>query len=494
MVDDITQGKSEMPNKPAKAKLEKVDIAIYAVAILILALAAYYFIKLPSVPPVGPIGSSGTPANPADFYALLDRFGNRTNYTIVITERTIFNQTVKVIESSNSSYVGISTPIDTREYFGIGNATYTCIGTSAKLVCTGRQTQLGNVLKSYLLSQRANDSQGYRAIIEKGAANITLINATSCTGYVVDADFSKLALNDLPLFGISRTTNPAIYNYVETYCLTSGAVPDISSVKRVYLNPTLIGFDYTLRQIVSVAKAEPVEFTYAVDDSLYNETLLEMTDIAKAYLSCQAVINPDSCFRDAAAQLNEIGLCKFVKNATESEKCTLIMAEKLSDASACRQLGQTRDDCYYFIAHQLQKNDLCTNIGNESLKRACLDSVKTGIPYSECVIDSDCKLARSQQMCLPLNFADASWSGTFACASQTSCICRENLCSFNRTEGYLACVGNIEDLITTNITTIINASKVSGTTPINSTKISNSSAAGSNSSNFPQSNTTNTTN
>ena len=447
MAGDIAQDAQDASKaQGSKAKLEKVDIAIYAVAILILALAAYYFMKLPSVPPVGPTSPSGAPANPADFYALLDRFGNRTNYTLVLTERAIFNQTVKVTESSNSSYVGISTPIDSREYFGIGNATYTCIGTSAKLVCTDRPTQLGKVLKSYLLSQRANDSRGYRAIIEKGAANIT--NATSCTGYAVDVDFSKLALEDLPGFGISQKTNPAIYNYVETYCMSSGAVPDISSVKRVYSNPTLIGFDYTLRQIVSVARAEPVDFTYAVDDSLYNETLVKMTDVAKAYLSCQAVTNPDSCFRDAATQLNEIGLCQFVKNATESEKCTLIMAEKLSDASACRQLGETRDDCYYFIAHQLQKKDLCTNIGNESLKRACLDSVKTGIPYSECVIDSDCKLARSQQLCLPLNFADTSRNGTFACAAQTSCICRENLCSFNRTAAYLACVSDIEDTST----------------------------------------------
>ena len=464
-------------------------IAGIAVVAVILVAAAYFggfFGKEQPAVPIKP-GQAGPSAAEKEASALLlasfDRGATLATYDIQYTDsQNNHSSSYEIATDSTGSYVGISNEAGKYESFFPANGSQgmICFTTSGQSRCTAiikndSTEQNANNMKAYLVSAKSyrDEKAQVQKLINAGAirfeGNVAdePMGAFSTKKIQYSLNYGNLTVAQLASIGISPTSPELAYTDQQitywfdktTGLLVKGSVTYKNGAEDV-------SFTREFARINTGAVSLPLPPAEPGNKSGFFSFVSGVEKYYAEIASCAAKpagAEQDTCYKSLAIDSNSYEICTRINNASEYERCAIIVAQGTLNPAICTYLPLYPDECYIAVAGESGDSNLCKNLKNASLGADCISAATAGKQKQEglqqqdlqqhsahnCAADADCEITgNAGQYCVPKNGNGAYLNETspiFSCLKGIPCGCGGGFCGFAKNETYYGCVDAIEE-------------------------------------------------
>ena len=457
----------------------KNEYAIYAVAVVLLVVGAWWFLAGPgSQPPIipgnqtnGTVGLNSTEAR--ILFASLDRITNLSAYSMSFseTEGKVYSNTT-LIDDGSIRWTHIVTPIGERDtYYNGTNYTFCEKIYDGKSGCAplinssyllGYSSQLNS---EFLDAKSARDNKKLDTILINGGAmkfvggvGEMTISGKRCWDIAYTIDYGKLNINDLREIGLSPDdpTVTRFRNYTVRQCIDDDTGVPLEIELFYYYEDTPRYMKRTLSSI-STSGIAPV----AVPETNMNETQVELVfadafDLYSNLLSCDrqnTTAQKDTCFTSFASDLGDSSFCSYVTDSLQRDRCGLKLAAKTGNWSICNGLSLIADDCYIEAAGSTRDAAWCNHVQNASAKVNCAAAANGTLQQGTgsagaCSADTECKVGGcSNQLCIGLNdtgISTCEFRPEYACYTKSfaKCGCVSGSCRWKDDPLLAQCIVN----------------------------------------------------
>ncbi|GEM_PF-5839467 len=457
----------------------KNEYAIYAVAVVLLLVGAWWFLAGPgSVPPIVPGNqTNGTSAlNSTEariLFASLDRISNLSAYSMSFseTEGKVYSNTT-LTDDGSIRWTHIVTPIGERDtYYDGTNYTFCEKIYNGKEGCAllmnssyllGYSDQLNS---EFLDAKSARDNKRLDTILINGGAmkfvggiGEMTISGRRCWDISYTIDYGKLNINDLREIGLSPDdpTVTRFRNYTVGQCIDDETGVPLEIELFYYYEDTPRYMKRTLSAI-STSGIESV----VVPETSMNETQVELVfadafDLYSSLLSCDrqnTTAQKDTCFTSFASDLSDPAFCSYVTDPLQRDRCGLKLAAKTWDWTVCGALSLIADDCYIEAAGSTRNATWCNYVQNASAKPDCLAAANGTLQQGTgdagaCSADAECKAGGcSGQLCIGMNdtgISTCEFKPEYACYKESfaDCGCVSGSCRWKDDPLLAQCIAN----------------------------------------------------
>ena len=453
---------------------------VAGVAIVIILVAAAYFGGLfgkatPVTPQPGPVVNQLQYGSTQLLLASYDAGAALNGYSMAYaTNNSGAIENYQLMSNQNNSFVRVDEGFVALEgFFGQDNSTdvlcmtYTnqtaCAPVGQNTTTTGlaRRLMAQRPAKSAFLAQKALDIK----LINVGAIkmNPAIINEQvgpfNAKKVEYDLDYSNLTVQAITTLGITPGAPTHVVFWIDS---TTGLVVKILALSEPDNTP-IYAEEYSIAQPYSATLPARPTTGISTDGFVQFYNLVGQDLAGQAKCAALSGSESDACYKALAASNYNLQTCAKIKNASEQERCVIIVAQGTADSSLCANLSIYPDDCYISVVGENGNSSLCNNLKNSSLGPACIAASTAGKQKQaellqqylqqnsarNCAADSDCEIAgNSNQYCVPKN-ANATYlnetSPLFSCLQNVTCGCNSGFCGFAKNQTYYDCTNQIED-------------------------------------------------